>query len=334
LRPASTAVQRPDAAALARAADIVQRQDNADGVLALTGDKQFLFSDGVLTDGGGAMVMYARQRRSWISLFDPLGPEAERAELVWRFVERAREAGGRACFYQVRPQWLSMYLDAGLRLFKLGEYAYVPLAGFSLEGKHRSNLRYSVKRAAREGLVFEMVPVEAVPGILEDLRAISDAWLAEHRAAEKRFSVGAFIDDYILRQPVALVRNAGRIVAFATVLTTETRAEASVDLMRHLPVMPYGTMDFLFTELMLHCRGLGFQRFGLGMAPFWHRGGRLLFAHGENFYNFRGLRAFKEKFDPEWEARYLASPGGVAPLLLLSDIAALISGGLKGVITK
>ena len=334
LRPATTAVDRPDATALARAADIVRQQDNADGVLALTGDKQFLFPEKMPSDRGDAMVMYARQRRSWVSLFDPLGPEDERAELVWRFVERAREAGGRACFYQVRPQSLSMYLDAGLRLFKLGEYAYVPLAGFSLEGKRRANLRYSVKRAARDGLAFELVPAKGVPAILEELRAISDAWLDEHRAAEKRFSVGAFIDDYLLRQPVALVRNEGRIVAFANVLATNTKAEASVDLMRHLPAMPYGTMDFLFAELMLHYRDLGFQRFGLGMAPFWHRGGRLLFAHGENFYNFRGLRAFKEKFDPQWEARYLASPGGIAPFFLLADIAALISGGLKGVISK
>ena len=95
----------------------------------------------------------------------------------------------------------------------------------------------------------------------------------------------------------------------------------------------------------LYFKAQGVERFGLGMAPlsgmarhplapFWHRGGRMLFAHGENFYNFRGLRAFKEKFDPQWEARYLASPGGLAPLFLLADIAALISGGLKGVITK
>jgi phosphatidylglycerol lysyltransferase len=340
LRPASSALEPPDAPALARADLIVRQQDNADGFLAMAGDKQFLFSE-----SGEAMVMFGRRRRSWIGLFDPLGPENEQAELVWRFVERAREAGGRACFYQVRPQSLSMYLDSGLRLFKLGEYAYVPLTDFSLEGKRRSNLRYSIKRAVREGAGFEMVPVEAVPAILEELRAVSDAWLAEHRAAEKRFSVGAFIDDYVLRQPVAVVRHEGRLVAFATLLTTDTKAEATVDLMRHLPKMPYGTMDFLFSELMLHLRGLGFQRFGLGMAPlsgmakhslapFWHRGGRLLFAHGENFYNFRGLRAFKEKFDPQWEARYLASPGGAAPLLLLADIAALISGGLKGVIAK
>jgi phosphatidylglycerol lysyltransferase len=340
LRPASIAGDSPGAAALARAEQIIRHQDNADGLLALTGDKQLLFSE-----SGDALVMFGRQRRAWISLFDPIGPEQERAELVWRFVELAREAGGRACFYQVRPQSLSMYLDAGLRLFKLGEYAYVPLADFTLEGKPRSGLRYSAKRALREGAVFDVVPVERVPAILEELRAVSDAWLAGHRAAEKRFSVGAFIDHYVLRQPVAVVRHEDRIVAFATLLSTDTKAEVSVDLMRHLPQMPYGTMDFLFAELMLHFRGLGFQRFGLGMAPlsgmakhplapFWHRGGRLLFAHGENFYNFRGLRAFKEKFDPQWEARYLASPGGFAPLLLLADIAALISGGLKGVIAK
>jgi phosphatidylglycerol lysyltransferase len=73
---------------------------------------------------------------------------------------------------------------------------------------------------------------------------------------------------------------------------------------------------------------------GHALAPRWHRIGRLLFAHGEHFYNFRGLRAFKEKFDPQWEARYLAAPGGVTPLLVLGDVAALISGGYKGVIGK
>jgi phosphatidylglycerol lysyltransferase len=97
--------------------------------------------------------------------------------------------------------------------------------------------------------------------------------------------------------------------------------------------------------LMLHFQAQGYQRFGLGMAPMsgmashelaprWHRLGRLAFEHGERFYNFRGLRSFKQKFDPVWEARYLAAPGGIAPLFALADIAALIGGGLKGVVTK
>jgi phosphatidylglycerol lysyltransferase len=70
------------------------------------------------------------------------------------------------------------------------------------------------------------------------------------------------------------------------------------------------------------------------LAPRCHRFGRLLFYHGEAFYNFRGLRSFKEKFDPSWEPRYLASPGGIAPLFVLADVAALIAGGLRGVIAK
>jgi phosphatidylglycerol lysyltransferase len=70
------------------------------------------------------------------------------------------------------------------------------------------------------------------------------------------------------------------------------------------------------------------------LAPRWHRFGKLLFDRGERFYNFRGLRNFKEKFEPVWEPRYLAAPGGAAPVLALSDIAALISGGVRGVIAR
>ncbi|MBO9717035.1 MAG: bifunctional lysylphosphatidylglycerol flippase/synthetase MprF [Pseudoxanthomonas sp.] len=340
LRPNAPTPARASADDLRHAAAIVDAQDNADAGLALSGDKQFVFSG-----DGQAMLAYARQGRSWVSLSDPVGPEAQRRDLVWRFLALANDAGGRGCFYQVRPDNLPIYLDAGLRLFKLGEYAYVPLAGFSLEGKSRSGLRYSAKRAGREGLEFEVLPASAVPAVLAEMRAVSDAWLAAHRSAEKRFSVGAFDDAYVLRQPAALVRQHGRLVAFATVLETGTGQEASIDLMRHVSPMPYGTMDLLFVQLMLHYRERGFARFGLGMAPlsgmaagplapYWHRIGRLLFAHGEEFYNFRGLRAFKEKFEPEWEPRYLATPGGVAPLLVLADIAALISGGLKGVVGK
>jgi len=174
---------------------------------------------------------------------------------------------------------------------------------------------------------------------------VSDAWLSEQDTAEKGFSLGSFSAPYLQRMPVAVVRANARVVAFASLLTTDLTAEVSIDLMRHVPDAPNGTMDFLFAKLLLHLQSHGYQRFGLGMAPLsgmaehalaprWHRVGRLLFTHGENFYNFQGLRAFKEKFAPQWEARYLAAPGGITPLFVLADVAALISGGLRGVITK
>ena len=49
------------------------------------------------------------------------------------------------------------------------------------------------------------------------------------------------------------------------------------------------------------------------VAPLWSKVGRFVYGHGETFYNFKGLRAYKEKFDPEWEPRYLAYPGRPRP---------------------
>jgi Uncharacterized conserved protein len=304
------------------------------------GDKNVLFSA-----SGRAFVMFGRQGRTWISLFDPVGPRAEWPELIWRFIEEATNHGGRAVFYQVRPESLSLYLDAGLRALKLGEYAFVPLQSFGLQGSKRAHLRQAVHRAERDGLTFAMASAAEVPALLPELRTISTAWLAESRTREKGFSLGSFRDEYLLRRPIAIVRQHGNIVAFANILCTQQPCEVSVDLMRQVPGAPSGTMDFLFTQLMLHFKAQGVQRFALGMAPMagmvthvlapsWHRFGRWLFDSGESFYNFRGLRSFKDKFLPEWEPRYLAAPPGVATLWSIADVTTLIAGGLRGVIAK
>jgi phosphatidylglycerol lysyltransferase len=121
--------------------------------------------------------------------------------------------------------------------------------------------------------------------------------------------------------------------------------EASVDMMRYKPDAPKGIMDYMFTKLILWSQEHNYTWFDLGMAPFsgldnhplapmWSKLGAFLYSNGENFYNFQGLRQFKEKFDPVWEPRYLASPGGLSLPGVLSDAASLISGGIRGVISK
>ena len=96
---------------------------------------------------------------------------------------------------------------------------------------------------------------------------------------------------------------------------------------------------------MLRGKTEGYEFFNLGMAPlsgmevrpfapFWQRAASVLYAHGEHFYNFEGLRQFKDKFHPVWEPRYLAAQRGSTLPLILKDVAALIGGGLRGVLTK
>jgi len=339
-RPAAGEVAQTSADDLTRAAAIVRANPLSDGCYALVGDKHLMFSP-----SGKSFLMFGKQGRSWVSLHGPFGDRREWSDLVWQFIEMAADHGGRAAFYQVRPSTLPLYLDCGLEAFKLGEHAHVTLPDFNLKGARRANLRAGVNRSEREGLSFEVVPPHEVGPLLPALREISDAWLAGQRGREKGFSVGRFDAAYLQRLPIAVVSRAGRPIAFANLLATDAKDEASVDLMRYLPDSPPGTMDFLFARIMLHLQQQGYARFGLGMSPMagmaerrkaprWQRLGRLLFEYGDRFYNFRGLHNFKDKFEPVWEARYLAAPGGLAPVFVLADVATMIGGGFKGIISR
>jgi len=335
LRPARPQPAVAGPGELARARALIALADVTLANAALTGDKRLLFSD-----GGDAFVMYQIAGHSWIALGDPVGSQQGAEELVWRLREISDHHGGQTVFYQVGPERLALYVDLGLAALKIGEEARVPLAGFSLEGAARAELRQSHRRAQRDGATFEVVTPEAIEPLLPVLQRISTAWLTSKSTSEKRFSVGAFSPQYLRQFPLAVVRCGGAPAAFANLWTTETRAELSVDLMRFGPEAPRSAMDYLFVELMQWGREAGFRSFNLGMAPLsglethplapaWHRVGNFIFRHGEHFYNFEGLRRYKAKFDPQWEPRYLVARGGIALPRVLIDVSVLIAGGMK-----
>ncbi len=331
----------PSEAELQRALPLIRGFHSAQAHLALMGDKHLLFDA-----DGKAFLMYDTEGRSWVSMGDPVGEDEDaRRELVWSFREQCERAGGWPVFYQVSPADLDMYLEVGMSLLKIGEEARVRLADFNLDGKSRKTLRGTVNKLGRDGLRLEIVPANEVAPLLPRLKEISDAWLGDKHAREKRFSLGAFDPRYLVRTPVALVWQGERIVAFANLFLTETREETSLDLMRFVPDGPSGIMDYLFVELMQWAKGEGYRWFNLGMAPLagltsrrqaplWNRFGALVFGRGERFYNFRGLQRYKDKFDPEWEPRYMAVPGGIALPMILANVASLISGGLTGVVRR
>ncbi|MET0937360.1 MAG: bifunctional lysylphosphatidylglycerol flippase/synthetase MprF [Luteibacter sp.] len=341
IRPARTRRARPGDAELARAMPLLKNFSSAQAHLALVGDKMLMFAP-----EDRAFIMYDIEGRSWVAMGDPVGEsEDARRELVWRFREECERAGGWPLFYQVRPEDLDLYLEVGMNLLKIGEEARVRLETFNLDGKSKKTLRGTVNKLSRDGLRMEIVPVEGVPALLPRLKVISDAWMRDKKVREKRFSLGLFDERYLARTPMAVVWQGDEPVAFANVFVTTTKEEASVDLMRHLPDGPSGIMDFLFIELMVWAKAEGYRWFNLGMAPLsglqnrrtaplWSRFGAMVFGRGERFYNFRGLHRYKDKFDPEWEPRYIAVAGGIALPLALANVASLISGGLGGVVRR
>jgi phosphatidylglycerol lysyltransferase len=319
---------------------IVKNSGKSSSHLALLGDKRF-----IVNDSKDAFIMYAVKGSTWVAMGDPVGKAEAFSGLIWDFREESDRHAGRSVFYEIGNKQLPLYLDVGLTLLKIGEEAHVDCRSFSLDGGSKKSLRRLTRGLEHEGFSFEIIMPESVAGLLAELKEISDEWLSEKSTKEKGFSLGYFDEQYLLQTPMALVRGAGRIVAFANLWLTGEKEDFSVDLMRFSKAAPYGAMDFLFVHLLQWGKAAGYRWFNLGMAPFsglearavaplWNRFSAFLFHYGEHFYNFQGLRQYKEKFDPVWEPKYLAAPGGFSLPLILKDISALVSRGVKGVFAK
>ena len=339
LRPSPPPFSAPHSTDLQSVSALIESGDDTTANLALLGDKNLLFNQ-----DRSACIMFQASGSSWVAMGDPIGPPELGEALAWQFIENCDGMAVSPVFYQVTPEHLPLYIDLGLNLSKLGEEARVPLCAFGLEGPARADLRQAHRRATRDGATFEMVPRGEVGPLLPELRTVSDAWLAEKNAGEKRFSLGFFDERYLSNFDIAVVRRGGAIVSFAN-LWRGGSVELSVDLMRYNEAAPKGVIDYMLIECMLWGKAKSYQWFNLGMAPLsgleehalapaWHKIGRMVQRYGEMFYHFEGLRKYKEKFNPVWRPRYLAAPDGFAMAGALLDVTALISGGVRKVLRK
>jgi phosphatidylglycerol lysyltransferase len=253
----------------------------------------------------------------------------------------------RPLLYQVSADWIPLLHDRGYHLFKLGEEALVPLDRVTLAGHAGKMNRQFLRRAERDGVTFRVMERPEVVNRMADLKGVSDHWLAAKQVLERQFSIGYFDPLYLARCRAAVVETAApphRILAFANLLEGPRREELSVDLMRYRSDGPT-VMDFLITSILLWGKDAGYRTFNLGMAPLAsvgeHRGAHrrerlasLVFRRGEQWYNFQGVRYYKQKFNPDWLPRYMAYEAAWEWPIALANVSALIAGSWTGAVTK
>lgn len=282
-------------------------------------DKAYWFSP------GGSVIAYTARGGAAVSLGDPIGPVEDIAAAIAGFKAFCARNDWQAAFYQTPPDYLDQYRAAGFEILPIGHEAVVDFASFSLTGRHNKNLRSAVNQLTRLGYRAEIHQPPLPDELLEELREVSDAWLTMMQGREKRFSLGWFDDDYIRHGPVMAIHTPeGLINAFANIIPEYQRNEVTVDLMRRRPDVESGTMDFLFIALFEWARAQGYTSFNLGLSalsgigeqpddPRLERAIHFIYDHINQFYNFKGLHGFKEKFHPRWEPRYFVfeNPAGL-----------------------
>jgi phosphatidylglycerol lysyltransferase len=324
LRPVLLRGQPATHAERQRAAEIIECYGQSSlARFTLFEDKAYYFSP-----SGQTAIAYVPKGRGAIALGDPIGPPTDLKEAIWGFREFCDRNDWHPGFYQVLPDHLKVYRSLGFNTLKIGEEGVVDLTTFTMSGKAKQDLRTSLNKFKRLGYSLQHLEPPISPSILSQMRPISDEWLTEMQGAEKRFSLGWFDEAYIGDCEVFLVLDeAQQMIAFANVVNPYQSKNATVDLMRRRTDAPPGTMDFLFTGMFEHYKVQGYAGFNIGLSALagvgdvntsrrLEKGVRYLYRHLSRFYNFKGLHAYKDKFQPQWESRYLVYPS----VLTLPDI--------------
>ncbi|MFC7687337.1 phosphatidylglycerol lysyltransferase domain-containing protein [Ureibacillus sp. GCM10028918] len=272
------------------------------------------------------LIVYKQIFDKYVVLGDPIGDESNFRSAIKEFNEFCKGNRGKPIYYQVNPRYMQLYHEAGYRFMKLGEEALIELNHFSLEGKRAAKLRTRLNKFKRNGFAFNVVEPPHSTRLISEIKRVSDCWLGSE--AEKGFSVVSFCEDYVSRFPIALLHNAeGKVIAFAT-LATDYRQTITIDLMRNCKLSPHGTMDVLFTNIILWAKETGFLKCSLGMAPLANVGNckhsfisekliHYVYRYGNKKYNFKGLKEFKGKFATSWEPKYLAYKKTLLPVIFL-----------------
>jgi phosphatidylglycerol lysyltransferase len=222
-----------------------------------------------------------------------------------------------AVVYQATAAERPWLVRAGFRLFKVGEEAVIDLASFDTAGPRRANLRHTITRCRKDGVVFRWFPAgipDNLSSLIDDLEAVDAEW-CKRAGPEIGFTISHFQRCALSRQPICVAVGAdGRALACASFCRTGLDGGWVLDLMRRTPDGPPGAVEACIAEAAREFRASGALTLSLGLAPLANLDHsspileeRLLSVGAglvHRWYDVAGLARFKNKFDPDWIPRY------------------------------
>ncbi len=288
----------------------IHRSDQTAGMLAMEpGMHRFVCADGLVGYG-------VWRRTAFIAggIHPASGGSGE--ALLKEFWSALQERGFRRLLcVPVRDAERAVFEAAGGETLLIGAEAIVDLSEFTLEGPRRENLRQMCRRATRNGVVIEEIPVAESMAELGELHA---RWTATR---PRGYRMALLVGDPGLgkrdgRRFFAARERDGTVQSFVTVHAISSGRGAAIDaLVRHESASP-GAVDLLIQEMLQVLKGEGVEWLSLGACPlietrapgdsdsrvlrFFLRGlGSSTL--GDSLFSFQGLHQFKSKFHPRWE---------------------------------
>jgi phosphatidylglycerol lysyltransferase len=276
-----------------------------------------------------AMVAYADTGRAWVAVGAPLAG-ADCIEAVARaFVESARRARRRACFFATERDRIP-----GFSALLIGEQPLWNPAGWVAGVAAHRRLREQIRRPAAKGITVRRVDASdlgAGSPLHGRVVVLAENWLRSRRMAPMGFLVALEPFHRSEEHRYVVAEREGQVVAFLSAVPIYARRGWLVEDIVRGAAAPNGTTEALIDALMRDVSGSEIVTLGLaplaGPVALWLRAARFV---GSPMFDFQGLRRFRQRLRPAgWERVWLLYPAGQSPARhVLDSLTAFARGSL------
>ena len=292
------------------------------GYFALRPEKGILWSE-----DHRACISYSVIQGVMMASGDPIGDFSAWPELMEKFGTHSRTHSWipavAGCSDLSARTWQN---SLGLSTFEIGDEAVVNTQEFTQHGRPMKNVRNAVTRANRANLVFHLQQVSQFSNMhAQELRSLADQWRQGDRERGHSMALGRVCHEDDPEAVIAWATLNGEIQGFLQFVPWGIK-DWSLDLMRRDRSAPSGIMEFLIVNSIEHAMHTGVEKISLNFAPFRRlytesksdsassvsypaQAVAMLAAH---FSQAQSLTKFSQKFQPEWQPRFLLYPSALS----------------------
>lgn len=279
---------------------------------------------------GLGVVAYYKAWGTWVAAGAPICPHDQLVPCALRFVDAAKRAGYRVCFFGTAARFADECGPHATHV-KIGEQPCWDPTRWRSDPKRAQLVGSQCRRAKRKGVIVRSVPFQEMADTDSPSRRQAEQvmrqWLRTHRMATMSFLVHletfSFAQErryfLALRSETSDTNEKWEPVGFLSMVPVYARDGFFLEDLIRTPSAPNGTAEALIDAAM---QSLGEENkcyASLGLSPLrntdrsrypqpvWAKN---LFGLSRRLstpiYNFEGLAAFKAKFRPdEWEEVYV-----------------------------
>jgi len=284
-------------------------------------DKAYFFS----TTGHSALA-YRVKNGVALVVGDVVGARVDFIKLIPEFMEVCYVNDWLPAFIHTEQKYNSLYKKMGFSIQKIGEEAVIDIPEFQTKVASNKYFRNIKNRFVRENYSCQIFNPPHDNKLLHQLRYISNQWLEAPGRSERTFMMGYFDENYLQQCTLLVAFDAhGQPQAFINQIPSFDKQEANFDFLRSAKDALGNINDFMMLNFIDYSAGQGYKRLNLGLSPLTglkrtdvvdteitalDNALQFVYTAGGRFYSFAGLKRFKDKYEPNWQNRYIVYKGG------------------------